>query len=88
MADTKRTILCILWVLILLDSMGAIVFWSNGALSSWYSSVMPKLADVFPLQNGWPWMYLGLAILGGITVVLKFTDDSCESVQNQKDDSR
>lgn len=94
MGDTARTVLCIIWVLILLDSIGALVFWSDGAFSSWYSVVMPKLAEVFPIHNGWPWVYFGLAVLGGITIVQK-PADSCTrsqfvagSVRDRKESSR
>ncbi len=69
----------ILWILLLLDSAGAIVGHFSGHVQSWYAAKFPAIEGVFPLQNGWPYVYFALAVLGLLsTMVCKKNDGDKE----------
>ena len=58
----------VLWVLLLVDnSTGALFLKSSSALECWYKNTFPDLASLFPVQNGWPFVYFALAALGLLT---------------------
>ena len=59
----------ILWILLVADSIGALFLKSSGALECWYTNTFPTLAGLFPIQNGWPFMYFALAALGLLTAM-------------------
>ena len=59
----------ILWILFLVDSSGALVGHFSGNLQTWYATALPAIQGSFPVQNGWPFMYFVLALLGFISIV-------------------
>lgn len=63
-------VILVLWVLLVADSTGALFLRSSGALECWYRTAFPGLAGLFPVQNGWPFVYFALAALGLLTATL------------------
>lgn len=58
---------CAVWSLVLLDSILALFMRASGQLSCWYIYALPSLSEVFPLQNGWPFVYFVLAAIAWLS---------------------
>ena len=63
--------LVLLWVLLLLDSSVAVAATWAGGIRHWAALSFPCMAELFPLDTAWPYLYLSLALLGLATVSRK-----------------
>ena len=67
--NTITTVLLVVWVLFVLDSSGAVLCkFSNSCLE--FAQRFSMLAKFALKDSNWPYVYLGLAVLGLVTVLL------------------
>lgn len=77
--------LCVVWGLVLLDSIAALFMRASGKLSCWYSYAFPSLAEIFPLQNGWPLVYFAIAALAWLSCASCVTEPRAKcKAQNEQ----
>lgn len=80
-ASNKRMqFLLVVWILFFIDSFGAVCAKFDSSLSVWYSHFVPQVAEMFPLNTSWVWIYFLLSGMGLLTVIA--------SMQNRKNNDR
>ena len=67
--NTATTILLVVWIVLVLDSSGAVLCkFSNSCMD--LAKRFSMLAKFALKDSVWPYVYLGLAVLGLVTVLL------------------
>ena len=67
--NTRTTLLLVIWVILVLDSIGAVLCkFSDSCID--FAKRFSILAKFALKDSNWPYVYLGLALLGLITVLI------------------